>query len=120
MGKNAARLAELGRRRLETAGLTDMELPMLRDEMCKACACQPGGVPNGCLQTQMDFLKAVVEGKPFLCHAPMDGRMCAGWVRARAEHAANPLPQQVQKLIAKWDYSPADDDGSNDKAHVTL
>lgn len=109
MGKNAARLAELGRKRLEAEGLTDLSLPMLRDEMCKTCACQPGAVPNGCLQTQMDFLKAVVEGGRFLCHAPHDGRMCAGWVRARAEIVANPLPQPVQELIAKWEYSPPDE-----------
>lgn len=88
-----------------------MKLPMLRDEMCKTCACQPGAVPNGCLQTQMDFLKAVVEGGRFLCHAPNDGRMCAGWVRARAELVANPLPPEVQKLVAKYEYSPPDEQG---------
>lgn len=109
MGRNAVRLAELGRRRLEAAGLTEMNLPTMRDEMCKTCACQQGSVPNGCLQTQMDFLKAAVEGKPFTCHSPRDGRICAGWVRVRAEHAANPLPDQVQRLIAKWDYSPPDE-----------
>lgn len=110
MGDNAVRLAELGRARLAEAGLTDLNLPMLRDEMCKTCACQPGSVPNGCLQTQMDFLKAASEGKPFLCHAPKDGRMCAGWARVRAELVKNPLPTQAQALIAKWEYSPPDDD----------
>ena len=90
MGKNATRLAALGLQRLQTEGLADVQAPMLRAEMCKTCACQPNTVPNGCLQTQMDFLKAATEGRPFLCHAPKDGRMCAGWVRARAELVANP------------------------------
>lgn len=83
---------------------------MLRAEMCKTCACQPKTVPNGCLQTQMDFLKAATEGRPFLCHAPKDGRMCAGWVRARAELVANPLPTEAMKLIERWDYSPPDEE----------
>lgn len=108
MGKNAARLAMLGQKRLAADGLTGLKFPTLRDEMCKSCACQPGSVPNECLQTQMDFLKSVVEGLGFRCHAPNDGRMCAGWVRARAEHVANPLPVEVQTLIAKWDYTPPD------------
>ncbi|MBI2724628.1 MAG: hypothetical protein HYX42_00095 [Polaromonas sp.] len=109
MGKTAARLAEHGMTRLQAEGLADLNLPMLRDEMCKTCACRAGTVPNGCLQTQMDFLKAVVEGQPFLCHAPQDGRMCAGWVRARAEVVANPMPRQVVELLAKVEYSPPDD-----------
>lgn len=110
MGKNATRLAALGLQRLQSYGLADVEAQMLRADMCKTCACQPGTVPNGCLQTQLDFLKAAVEGRPFLCHAPKDGRMCAGWVRARAELVAKPLPPEALKLIEKWDYSPPDED----------
>lgn len=109
MGKNAARLADLGRKRLESEGLANLNMPTLRDDMCKSCACQLWSVPNGCLQTQMDFLKAAVEGKPFLCHAPLDGRMCAGWVRARAELVANPLPKEAAALLEKWEYTPPDD-----------
>jgi len=106
MGKNATRLAVLGLQRLQAQGLAGVQAPMLRADMCKTCACQPNTVPNGCLQTQLDFLKSAVEGRPFLCHAPKDGRMCAGWVRARAEVVANPLPSEALKLIDKWDYSP--------------
>lgn len=113
MGKSAARLAELGRKRLEADGLKNLNMPMLRDEMCKSCACQRDSVPNGCLQTQMDFLKSAVEGRPFLCHAPSDGRMCAGWVRVRAELVANPLPTQAAELLEKWDYSPPDEMSPN-------
>lgn len=109
MGKNAARLAELGRKRLEADGLLNLGLPMLRDDMCKSCACQPNTVPNGCLQTQMDFLKSAAEGMPFRCHAPNDGRMCAGWVRVRAALVATPLPADAVELLAKWDYSPPDE-----------
>lgn len=116
MGKNAARMADLGLARLAFLGLHNAQAPMLRTEMCKSCACMPGSVPNGCLQTQLDFLKSVHEGTPFRCHAPMDGKMCAGWVRARAEVAANPLPPDVAALLDKWEYSPPDTDESQPNA----
>lgn len=117
MGKSATRLASLGLKRLEAEGLTNLGLPMLRDDMCQSCACQPDTVPNGCLQTQMDLLKSAAEGRPFLCHAPKDGRMCAGWARVRAEIVANPLPAEAMALLAKWDYSPPDED--QDTAEVS-
>lgn len=108
MGNSAARLAEIGRKRLDEMGLADVKGPGLRDEMCKTCACRPGTVPNGCLLTQLDFLKAAAEGQPFLCHAPKDGKLCAGWVRARAALVENPLPPQIADLLAKHEYSPPD------------
>jgi hypothetical protein len=111
MGKNSVRLAILGKKRLKAAGLANLQASMLRDEMCKTCACKAGSVPNGCLQTQLDFLKSVTEGKPFLCHSPKDGRMCAGWVGARAQVVANPLPKEVSGLLDKWEYSPPDEPG---------
>lgn len=110
MGKSAARLAELGHKLLTDMGLADVQAPSLRQDMCKTCACRPGTVPNGCLQTQLDFLKAVHEGMPFLCHSPKDGRLCAGWVRARAQIAATPLPPQIAELLAGHEYSPPDAD----------
>ncbi len=113
MGKSAARLAEMGRKRLRELGLADVKGSRLRVEMCKTCACRLGTVPNGCLQTQMDFLKAAAEGLPFQCHSPLDGTLCAGWVRVRAELVANPLPPQAMALIAKWDYSTPDDESPN-------
>jgi len=96
---------------LGRAGARSSYRPMLRAEMCSSCACRPGTVPNGCLQTQMDFLKSAHEGKPFRCHAPSDGRICTGWLYARAEIAANPLPPQAVALLDKWDYTPADATG---------
>lgn len=113
MGKNAARLADLGRAILVEMGLDGAQAPRLRSEMCKTCACQPGSVPNGCLQTQLDFLKAAAEGTPFLCHAPNDGRMCAGWVQARVVIAATPLPSQLMALLATHEFSPPDDEGGD-------
>lgn len=109
MGKSAARLADLGRARLAEMGLDGLNGPGLRSEMCKTCACQPGSVPNGCLQTQMDFLKAAAEGQPFLCHAPKDGRLCAGWVRVRAHLVERPLPPRLMAMLAEHEYSPPDD-----------
>ena len=109
LGKSAARLAALGAKRLEEAGLASVKAPRLRESMCKTCACQPGSVPNGCLQTQMDFLKAVAEGTPFLCHAPHNGQFCTGWLQARAEIAANPMPSTLMQLLAKHEFSPPDE-----------
>ena len=110
MGRSASRLAELGKQRLEEFGLADVKGPGLREDMCKTCACQLGSVPNGCLQTQLDFLKSAAEGKPFLCHAPLNGQICAGWVRVRAELVANPLPHAVTEMLAKHEYSPPDEE----------
>ncbi len=108
MGRSATRLAELGLKRLKDLGLDKVAAPGLRPEMCKTCACRSGVVPNGCLQTQLDFLKSAHEGRPFLCHAPKDGKMCAGWVRVRAELVANPLPAEAVALLDKWKYSPSE------------
>jgi len=110
LGKNATRLAALGAKLLEAQGLTGVKAPRLRETMCKTCACQPGSVPNGCLQTQLDFLKAAAEGTPFMCHSPHDGRLCAGWVRARAQLVANPLPPEAMALLAKYEFSPPDEE----------
>lgn len=109
LGRLTAAMAERGRAILEAQGLSGIALPGLRDEMCASCACRPGTVPNGCLQTQLDFLKTVVEGKPFLCHAPHDGKLCAGWAGARAEHVARPMPAAVVAMTEAWNYSPPDD-----------
>lgn len=109
MGKSSSRLAERGLQRMEAEGLTNLGLPMLRDDMCQSCACKPGTVPNGCLQTQLDIMKSASEGRPFMCHAPKDGKLCAGWARVRAELVANPLPADVVALLDRWDYSPPDE-----------
>jgi hypothetical protein len=109
LGRLTSAMTERGRARMQAEGLLGINLPGLRDEMCASCACRAGTVPNGCLQTQLDLLKTVVEGKPFLCHAPKDGKACAGWVGARAEHVARPLPAAVIAMTNAWEYSPPDD-----------
>ena len=109
LGKSAARMADSGRAILKAQGLENLSLPALRDEMCNSCACQLCSVPNGCLQTQLDLLKVAVEGSPFLCHAPFDGRMCAGWARLRAHIVINPVPKAIADLLARHQISPPDE-----------
>lgn len=57
------------------------------DIRCSTCAARPGTVPGGCLVTQADFQKAILENVPFMCHSHMeDGepdRVCHGWLAAR-------------------------------------
>ncbi|MBY0238104.1 MAG: hypothetical protein K2X55_02210 [Burkholderiaceae bacterium] len=58
------------------------------DERCKSCAFRAGTVPNGCIQTQLDVAKAVVENVPFMCHCDLDARgrptkICHGWFAVR-------------------------------------
>lgn len=70
------------------------------DERCKTCAFREGTVPNGCIQTQADALKAVMEGVPFTCHVNK-GWPCHGWYALRV--AAN-----GRKVEVPWDFSPPD------------
>ncbi len=115
LGAVTARLAERGRTVLARGGVDLVAAEAIPDssvraEMCTSCACRPGGVPNGCLQTQMDLLKALVEGKPFLCHAPKNGKLCAGWLAARAAIVAlGPMPPSVIEMVSGWEYSPPDE-----------
>lgn len=81
------------------------------DERCKSCAFRLGTVPNGCLQTQLDALKAVVEGVPFLCHqADRERSPCHGWFAGRvamrdAEQRKGPL-----QVSCPWEFSPPDEE----------
>ena len=80
------------------------------DERCKSCAFTHGTVPNGCLQTQMDVMKAVIEKTPFNCHqADRKGWPCHGWyavtaVISETETVKGPLPVPE----CPWDFSPPD------------
>lgn len=113
LGTVSAKLYDRGRARLVSEGLGRLNLPTMRDDKCASCACTAGTVPNGCLQTQLDLLKSVAEGKPFLCHAPKDGRMCAGYVGARAGFVQlGPFPPEMQQLLDGWEYSPPDEEDS--------
>lgn len=76
-------------------------------ECCKTCAFRRGTVPNGCAQTQMDVMKAVLEGKPFMCHVNKisgGGRdICQGWFAARQHPKIKGTSKQCD-----WEFSPAD------------
>jgi len=81
----------------------------IEDERCISCAFRPGTVPNGCSQTQMDALKAVMEGVPFMCHAskPANSEYCFGWIIARAALAKSGASKTTKM---PWDFSPEDGD----------
>jgi len=72
----------------ELARLADVEEARLRERFprhqhrCGDCAFRAGTDPNGCPETLMDAVKALVEGVPFYCHKGPDGepkRLCAGY-----------------------------------------
>ena len=95
VGFQTARLTEPA-----VADLVDQGEP---DERCKTCAGRYGTVPNGCLQTQGDFIKAVIEDVPFLCHqADRKGAICHAWYAAR--HASGGKTGTVP-----WEFSPPDE-----------
>ncbi len=77
------------------------------DERCKSCAFRAGTVPNGCLQTQMDALKATLEQTPFRCHVDHypngEHKLCAGWLATQWGAAYRPV------VKCPWEFSPPDD-----------
>ena len=75
LGEQIARLTQKGIDRLANEGEPD--------ERCASCAFRKGTFPNGCPETVLDALKCVMEGVPFYCHAPQDGRLCFGWYASR-------------------------------------
>ena len=90
MGHNATRLAALGAKRLEAAGLdAPRGIPRIREEgMCKTCACQPESVPNGCFADPDGLLKASSRWRAVPVPLPGRCKFCTGWLQARAEIAA--------------------------------
>lgn len=90
--------------------LTDIEVGKLiadgewsKDERCKSCAFRHGTVPNGCIQTQADALKCLLERKTFGCHVPGHGHgTCMGWFAAmQFKGGAKREPVKVP-----WEFSP--------------
>ena len=80
------------------------------DERCKSCAFRAGTVPNGCIQTQMDVLKAVVEDVPFQCHqADKKGLICHGWFAARYAINQSQKSKGALELSCPWEFSPPDE-----------
>jgi hypothetical protein len=66
------------------------------DTRCSTCAFRAGTVPGGCMQTQADALKAIMEDVPFMCHAhEVNGRfdrLCHGWFAARVHMGDKTIP----------------------------
>ena len=71
------------------------------DERCVSCAGRYGTVPNGCLQTQADFIKAVCEDVPFMCHA-RKGKICHAWFAAG-------VALDGKTVACPWAFSPPDE-----------
>ena len=94
--------------------LTDIEVGKLiaegewtEDERCTTCAFRHGTVPNGCLQTQLDTYKAVLEKKTFNCHVPRNGLPagqwpCMGWF------AAVQSRKDLAPISVPYPFSPPD------------
>ena len=79
-----------------------------QDERCKSCAFRAGTVPNGCLQTQLDACKSVLEQRPFMCHVNKyrDGthQICHGWFAATWSRGS----VEPNFSMSWWDYTPPD------------
>jgi len=103
MGEQMARLTD---RSIATLALEGEE-----DDRCKSCAFRAGTVPNGCLQTQMDALKCVVEDVPFQCHqADRKGWPCHGWYAARVGvNRAEKARGEALTVKCPWEFSPPDE-----------
>jgi hypothetical protein len=80
------------------------------DDRCESCAFRLGTVPNGCPQTQMDALKAVLEQVVFLCHmspkSPSGNytKICHGWYAARTK------TRDTEPIKCPWEFSKEDED----------
>lgn len=81
------------------------------DERCKSCAFRLNTVPNGCIQTQLDALKCVVEGVPFQCHqSDRGGHTCHGWFAGRvAMRLAEEARGVKLEMTCPWEFSPPDE-----------
>lgn len=81
-----------------------------KDERCASCAFRHGTVPNGCPQTQLDAIKAVLEKKTFACHVARDGKeagehVCMGWFAAMQMKGG---PTKRAAVECDWPFSEPD------------
>lgn len=77
-------------------------------QRCKSCAFRAGTVPNGCLPTVMDALKATLEHTPFMCHQHFDKDgsatdLCAGAAILLGSQLHE--SEDLKALAADWEYS---------------
>lgn len=106
------RAAGFSTARLVEPAVADLVRQGEPDERCKSCAGTLGTVPNGCAQTQLDFIKAAAEGVPFLCHQADRKRMpCHAWYAVRVAIRKADKHRGTQLTVkAPWDFSPPDAD----------
>lgn len=104
------RAAGFSTARLVEPAVADLVRQGEPDERCKSCAGTWGTVPNGCQQTQLDFIKAVAENVPFLCHQHnRHGMPCHAWYATRvAIKRADKHHGKTLAVKAPWDFSPPD------------
>lgn len=106
MGEQMARLCDRESKKFIAEG------EWTEDERCASCAFRLGTVPNGCLQTQLDVMKAVMEHEAFFCHMvdTPGTKVCAGWF------ASVQAVKHKPKVICPWPYSPPDDETQEQNA----
>jgi hypothetical protein len=114
--KDHSRVSPMGKQMGATmAKLADQVCAQLEqqdepDTRCKSCAFRLGTVPNGCIQTQSDVLKAVSEDVPFMCHQGKPGQrdICHGWFAVRVLVARMELTTGEGLPPCPWEFSPPD------------
>lgn len=102
----------------QLVGLTEPAIAMLvtegePDDRCSSCAFRPGTVPNGCLQTQMDAFKSVLERVPFNCHQhDRKGWPCHGWfaLAVSMKDAEKRRGEPFPITECPWPFSPPDEE----------
>lgn len=96
----------------QVSRLCDVEMAKLikdgeckEDERCASCAFRSGTIPNGCLQTQMDVFKSLMEQEAFFCHAveTPGTKVCMGWF------ASVQALKDKPPVKCPWPYSPPDE-----------
>lgn len=113
--KDHSRVSDEGKKightmsRLADAGVVFLSANDEPDTRCKTCAYRSGTIPNGCLQTQMDAMKATLEGVAFQCHHVAKGKdkpLCHGWYASRVFLRISGAPMNQK---TPWDFSPPDE-----------
>lgn len=100
VGEEMARLSDSEIKKLEEKGVAD--------ERCKTCAFRAGTVPNGCIQTQADAMKCVMEGHLFICHQDLKNQKpCFGYMTARASIIKKNGGEDV-RIKMPWEFSHDD------------
>lgn len=92
MGAQLARFTDLAVKELL------VKFPNHQDR-CGTCAFRLGTIPNQCVLTVMDALKAVCQQEPFMCHEHV-GEPCNGWIILAFKDGA-----ESKTVKCPWEYS---------------